>query len=207
MVLVYEFEMEFHDTKVGVNLKTKLCDCGYLQLKGVPCVYALACLNFIIDANKELYTDLYFQTTAWKMCYSSIIHPISNQDLWPRFKKNQTLKPPKVKRLQGRPKKGRRKDPYVKLVPIKRLMKPKWKCPKYNQLGHKTRSCTNELVLKKPKGKPRRPKKNKEGLKTNNKATTNGTAGILEVKLKSHYKCSFANIQPNDWCMKIHFYS
>ena len=110
-----------------------------------------------------------------------MIHPIPSQDLWPQFLKTEMLKPPKIKRLPGRPKKGRRNDPLEKKIPPKRLMKPKWNCSRCNQLGHNTRSFTNEPVPKKPKDKPGRPRKSKQGSSKTNEVGTSGTIFILKV--------------------------
>ena len=52
-VLEYEFDVEYYDTKVVVNLEEKWCGCGYWQLKGLPCMHTLACLNFITHHKKE----------------------------------------------------------------------------------------------------------------------------------------------------------
>ena len=78
----YEFEVEYHDTKVVVNLDEKLCSCGYWQKKELPCVHSLACLNFIRVEHKDKYCDKYFHTVTWRKCYAGVIHPIPSQNLY-----------------------------------------------------------------------------------------------------------------------------
>ena len=60
----YELEVEIKDTKVGVKLDKRVCDYGYLQLKGIPYVHALACLNTIRNTNKKDHTHAYFHMEA-----------------------------------------------------------------------------------------------------------------------------------------------
>lgn len=155
----YEFEVELNGTNVGVKLDEKSCDCGYWQLKGIPCVHALACLNTIRDPKKQIYTHPYFHTDAWKSCYSGVIHPIPSKDLWPQFSKRDMLHPPEVKRPPGRPTTKRRKDPVEKELAPRRVTKLKATCGKCGGIGHNSRGCKNEAIPKKPKGKPGRPRK------------------------------------------------
>ena len=178
----YEFQVEYADTVVAMRLDDRYCDCGYWMLKGVPCLHALACLNYIRDDKKKLYIDLYYHTNTWRMCYLGVIHPIPSQDLWPKFKQSEKLQPPKVIRPPGRPKKTRRRDPMEKVAKRKRLMKPQWVCSRYNQLGHNKRTCTNEPSQKKPKGKPGRPRKKKTSTSGNSESSQ-----VVEFGLISYF--------------------
>ena len=94
----YEFKVEYHDCKVGVKLEQGVCDYGYWQLKGIPCVHALACLNTIRNSKKKDYTEKYFHTETWKKYYFGIIHPLTSMDLWSRLPRKDQPKLPKVKR-------------------------------------------------------------------------------------------------------------
>ena len=80
-----------------------------------------------------------------------------------------------MKRLSDQPKKGRCKELAERQITPKRLMKNKFTCSRCNDIGHNLRSCTNEPISKKPKGKPRRPKKTKKVSKNNTKIGTSGT--------------------------------
>lgn len=59
-------------------------------------------------------------------------------------------------------KKGRHMDPNEKISTPKGLMKSKWQYSRCNEFGQNTRTCTNEPILKKPKGKLGRPRKTKK---------------------------------------------
>ena len=77
----HEFEVELNDTKVGVELEKKVCGYKYWQLKGIPCVHALAYFNTIRITKTEDYTGPCFHIEAWKKCYLGVIHPISSNNL------------------------------------------------------------------------------------------------------------------------------
>ena len=44
---LYEFEVALFDFRVAVKLDSQKCDCNAWELKGILCVHALACINFI----------------------------------------------------------------------------------------------------------------------------------------------------------------
>ena len=95
----HEFEVGLNETRVGVQLDKMECGCGYWQLKGIPCVHALACLNTIRHTNIEDYTDHCFHTETWRRCYSAVIHSIPSKDLWPQFSKFEMLQPPENQKV------------------------------------------------------------------------------------------------------------
>ena len=53
----HEFEVELNETRVSVELDKRKCGYEYWQLKGIPCVHALACMNTIRYTNIEDYTE------------------------------------------------------------------------------------------------------------------------------------------------------
>ena len=140
----------------------KVHGCGYWQLKGIPCVHALACLNTIRNTKTEDYIDPCSHTDTWKKCYLGVIHPMPSNNLWPHFLKANMLKPPKVRRLPGRPKKNKRKDDAEKQLAPRRIMKTKFACSRHKGLGNNTRTCTNKPVQKKAMAKKKKKRKAKE---------------------------------------------
>ena len=62
---MYEFEVVLFDVRVAVNLDTQKYDYNAWELKGVPYVHALACINFI-SANVDMYVHPYFSTEKWR---------------------------------------------------------------------------------------------------------------------------------------------
>ena len=74
----YEFEVELNELHVGVKLDEGKCDCNAWQMKGIPCVHALACIVFI-RANVHEYVERYFTTETWKKTFLGVVHPIPSR--------------------------------------------------------------------------------------------------------------------------------
>ena len=59
---MYKFEVTLFELRVlVVNINKRSCDCNARELKGIPCVHALACINFI-RASVEQYVHPFFTT-------------------------------------------------------------------------------------------------------------------------------------------------
>ena len=58
------------------------------------------------------------------------------------------LQPPKLRRLPGRPTNKRKKDAAEKHLAPRRLMKKKFACRRCTQIGHNSRTCSNQPVKK-----------------------------------------------------------
>ena len=99
---LYEFEVVLYDLRVGVQLDNRRCDCNAWELKGIPCVHALACIHFI-RANIEEYVDPYFTSDKWRKTFDGVVHPIPSRIYWPSFPEATLLAPPIPKRQTGRP--------------------------------------------------------------------------------------------------------
>ncbi|KAL0347882.1 UNVERIFIED_CONTAM: hypothetical protein Scaly_1804200 [Sesamum calycinum] len=128
-----------------VNLAHRTCNCRVWDIKGIPCRHAALGITYKRD-NLENFTGNMFTKERYMGAYSYIIHPIPDLSFWPQdVDVNPTnLKLPISKRLAGRPKKSRRKEPGETTV-VKRsnLIRSK-KC---NGLGHNSRTCTGPQVL------------------------------------------------------------
>ena len=59
----YEFQVELNGVRVGVKLDVGQCDCGAWELRGIPCVHALAYIN-TIRADVAEFVSPYFRTEA-----------------------------------------------------------------------------------------------------------------------------------------------
>ena len=101
--------MVLNDTKVAVNLDSRTCDCRAWEMKGMPCVHAIACINSI-RGKVDVYCDKYFKTEYWKKCFTGIVHPIRSRTYWPTFPAKAMLQIPLPKPMTGRPKVHRRRD-------------------------------------------------------------------------------------------------
>ena len=80
----YEFEVELNNQRVGVRLDDNYCDCGAWELRGIPCVHALTCIN-TIRADVTVYCCTYFSTEKWRATFAAVVHPIRTRNYWPKF--------------------------------------------------------------------------------------------------------------------------
>ena len=81
----YEFQVELNGTRVGVKLDTSKCDYEAWELRGIPCVHALACIN-TMRADVVEYCSPYFKAKTWRKSFSRVVHPIPSMHLWPPIK-------------------------------------------------------------------------------------------------------------------------
>ncbi|KAL0400137.1 UNVERIFIED_CONTAM: hypothetical protein Sradi_2357000 [Sesamum radiatum] len=141
----FEFEVQDGSVHYVVNLAHRTCDCRVWDIRGIPCRHAALGITYRRD-NLENFTDNMFKKERYMGAYSYIIHPIPDLSFWPQdIDVNPTnLKPPISKRLPGRPKKSRRKEPGETVV-VKRSNLIR--CKKCNGLGHNSRTCTGPQVL------------------------------------------------------------
>ncbi|KAL0309128.1 UNVERIFIED_CONTAM: hypothetical protein Sradi_5855100 [Sesamum radiatum] len=141
----FEFEVQDGSVHYVVNLAHRTCNCRVWDIKGIPCRHAALGITYKRD-NLENFTGNMFKKERYMGAYSYIIHPIPDLSFWPQdVDVNPTnLKLPISKRLVGRPKKSRRKEPgETTVVNRSNLIRSK-KC---NGLGHNSRTCTGPQVL------------------------------------------------------------
>ena len=135
---LYEFEFVLFDLRVGMQLDNWRCDCNAWELKGIPCVHALACIHFI-RANVEEYVDPYFTSDKWRKTFDGAVHPIPNRIYWPPFPEYALLAPPIPKRQTGRPRmhmtraSGEQRPVATRAITVK--------CKLCKQSGHNKRRC------------------------------------------------------------------
>ncbi|KAG5591416.1 hypothetical protein H5410_041930 [Solanum commersonii] len=102
------FEIKHHEFIHIVDIVSKSCSCRSWQLKGIPCPHGVAALHY-----KELepihYMASYYSKETYLSTYAHFIQPMNNMNMWPTSN-NPIVKPPKIKKLPGRPGKVRRKE-------------------------------------------------------------------------------------------------
>ncbi|KAL0464005.1 UNVERIFIED_CONTAM: hypothetical protein Slati_0288100 [Sesamum latifolium] len=137
-----DFEFEVHDQNVNyiVNLKGETCNCMVWDISGIPCKHAALGIAHRRE-DIESYTDNRFSTAKYMKAYRHSIHPIPDPSLWPQDLKvsPSSLLPPVIKKLPGRPKKSRRKEPGEVPNTVRRAGVVR--CKSCNQLGHNRRTC------------------------------------------------------------------
>ncbi|KAL0296061.1 UNVERIFIED_CONTAM: hypothetical protein Sradi_6658200 [Sesamum radiatum] len=114
LLMAGEGEYEVNDANVHyiVNLRKRTCNCKFWDIVGIPCRHAAL---GIAHRREELenYTDVRFSKQKYMRAYGHCIHPIPDPSFWPENMDVTPidLKPPAIKRMPGRPKKSRRKEP------------------------------------------------------------------------------------------------
>ena len=133
-----------------MNLENKTCSCRKLEISGIPCKHAVACIHDMADNGSDVGTpedwvhDSY-KLQTWHDVYSFKINPVACRQFWAKFKSATTLIPPKVVPKIGRPPKKRRKSAgEIKMVKEGKLTR-KGKtvtCGICKGTWHNKRSCS-----------------------------------------------------------------
>ncbi|XP_038683095.1 uncharacterized protein LOC119983503 [Tripterygium wilfordii] len=134
------FEVSKQPDKFIVNLKEGSCSCRVWDLTGIPCVHALASINWN-GLPVESFVSPYYQRERYLRAYAQIIHPINGPKLWVNTGAEAILPPP-PRKARGRPKQKRRREENEPPTngKIKRTY-PIVKCSKCKQVGHNARTC------------------------------------------------------------------
>src|SRR3954463_9658701 len=93
---------------LAVNLKDHICSCRKWELTGLPCVHALECLksrNF----KYEDYIPECFRKSRYIEVYEPVLYPVNGSNLWVKTPYSD-VRPPKHRRMPGRPKKKRNRE-------------------------------------------------------------------------------------------------
>ena len=106
--LKFEVRTMYHD-QFRVDLVGKTCDCNRWNLSGIPCMHAIACMHQRALNPMDFVDDCY-KKAAFVKAYSPIVHPMPGPSMWKKSASNPPI-PPQEKKLPGRPKKQRRKEP------------------------------------------------------------------------------------------------
>ena len=146
-----------------------ICSCTLWQLAGIPCVHSVASI-ISINRKSEEYVSLWFRKAKFQASYSTSIKPLNGSKMW---LKSPYLKPrpPKERRMPGRPVLKRKRHPSENEEnPSRRKHDPSkivdgkgsrtMTCTKCQQKGHNQRKCNNERVdppvkVAKPRGRPK----------------------------------------------------
>ncbi|KAI3517407.1 hypothetical protein L1887_16621 [Cichorium endivia] len=100
-------EVNYKGRRWEVILDEKVCSCRVWQVKGLPCVHAVAFIAFTRENNWDKYVDTYFTVDRFKEAYALEIAPMPGKDQWEHLETTEKIYPPIIKRPPGRPKKNR----------------------------------------------------------------------------------------------------
>ncbi|XP_077250785.1 uncharacterized protein LOC143890112 [Tasmannia lanceolata] len=142
-----EFEIVSTERTNIVDIRARICSCRRWQLYGLPCAHAAAAL-ISCGQNAHLFAEHWFTVASYRETYSQIIHPIPDKSLWKELaegtegggaKVDITIRPPKIRRPPGRPKK--------KVLRIENFKRGKRvvQCGRCHLLGHSQKKCTLQI--------------------------------------------------------------
>ncbi|KAK1439423.1 hypothetical protein QVD17_05241 [Tagetes erecta] len=144
------FEVRSEKNAYAVNIQEQSCTCGSWQLSGIPCRHTVAALVFI-NKEPDAYVSNWFKKDKFKDAYKHGITPLKGSIHWPKTDDIKPL-PPKEKRMPGRPKVKRNRDPSEKEKKNKKVKSGrKMTCQNCQESGHNKRSCNNEKRDPQPK--------------------------------------------------------
>ncbi|CAN1290236.1 hypothetical protein LINPERPRIM_LOCUS20607 [Linum perenne] len=98
-----------------------VCSCGYFALSGIPCTHVVAAIGFLRLRVEYHINDIY-KTTRVAQAYGNGIPALVGIQAWPLAVGFDVL-PPRGRRMPGRPRKARRKEP-IKLEGRPRSSEP-----------------------------------------------------------------------------------
>ncbi|XP_052625687.1 uncharacterized protein LOC111879090 [Lactuca sativa] len=122
-----------------VDLDGRHCTCRLWDLAGIPCVHAIATINYIHQTSEE-YIDDMFSKEQFLKCYSANISPVNGSNLWLQTEYIKPL-PPVSRRMPGRPKVNRRRHVTEN---DGRVHTPRTvRCGKCFEYAHNQKGCKN----------------------------------------------------------------
>ncbi|KAH9697417.1 SWIM-type domain-containing protein [Citrus sinensis] len=119
-----------------VDLEHHVCDCGYWQVSGIPCIHAMPCISHSHKDQVDFLSP-WLKKDTYIRGYSGMIHPIPDKDSWPNPGGDEIL-PSLMKMPLGRPKINRRRE-ADEVPPESKRYRLQCKCCK--EFGHNKRGC------------------------------------------------------------------
>lgn len=143
-----EFEIVSSERTNIVDIRNRICSCRRWQLYGIPCAHAAAAL-ISCGQNAHLFAEPCFSVANYSETYSQVINPVPDRSFWKEnnaevadgggAKVDITIRPPKIRRPPGRPKKT--------VLRIENLKRPKRvvQCGRCRLLGHSQKKCSMQI--------------------------------------------------------------
>ncbi|KAH0764555.1 hypothetical protein KY285_000426 [Solanum tuberosum] len=121
-----------------VCLERKTCSCGRFQHDEIPCAHAMAVLKKKNIKDVHPYCSDYYKHDALTNTYALPIEPMPDKSDWiaPESVLEEVVLPPRYKKMPGRPRKKRKKNPDEKITTNTNC------CGQCGQEGHNRRTCT-----------------------------------------------------------------
>ena len=99
-------------TSFAVNFRTKKCPCGVWEISSFSWKHVAKYITYK-RADIQDYCDPFYSTSIYIRAYSQILHPMLDIDMLPKGELEtgqDTVLPPKRKKLISRPKKKRKRE-------------------------------------------------------------------------------------------------
>ena len=108
--------------------------------------HSIAAINFLKEDVDE-YVNQYFSVSKYKLAYGYGLPAVNGEILWP-VAEGYPVTPPPVRKMPGRPKKVRRRDPFEKDPDRPNMLRKicVMTCQNCFQEGHNSKTCKNETV-------------------------------------------------------------
>ncbi|XP_057795422.1 uncharacterized protein LOC131011660 [Salvia miltiorrhiza] len=153
-----KYEVSYEGRAFVVDVNARSCTCRAWDVTGIPCLHACAAINFEGE-EPSAYVHTYYTVERYLEAYKYAIEPLVSEEMWPTAE-GHPVKPPLIRKLPGRPKKVRRRDPEEDPKNPHKLKRfgLRMTCTNCHQKGHNIKTCKNEKAPPKPKGKRGRPR-------------------------------------------------
>jgi hypothetical protein len=151
----YSAEMQDNNNVLAkhiVKAAEKWCSCLEWQHTGKPCQHGLVVIiaQPFRDVGMENFMDDYFLVEKFKKAYAREVELIGDRSFWPQVAIAAYVGAPLLKRVVGRQRKHRmkgcleggsgKKTKKKESEKAKKLIRGKFKCPNYGELGHRKSS-------------------------------------------------------------------
>ena len=121
-----------------LNLHEKICICGKTLIYGFPCSHIIAAYqHHYVDF--RLFVEGYYTTKSYYDTWTTLFHPIFNEDEWPLYDATMIVPHESMQRIGS----GRPKSTWLHNEMDVREGKTPITCGLCKQLGHNRRSCKN----------------------------------------------------------------
>lgn len=104
------FEVENHGDRFVVHVGARTCTCRGWDMTVIPCIHACAVIYLLRKEALDFCHEVY-SVEKYKVAYKYGLPPMTGEKMWPQAE-GYPVVPRVVKKMLGRPKKKRKRNPY-----------------------------------------------------------------------------------------------